>query len=305
MKRFVWAAAAIWGMTLSQASAAPEVVVSIKPIHSLVAGVMRGAGVPRLLVRGAASPHTYSLRPSGARALRRARLVFWVGGGMEKYLEKPLKVLAREARVIDITEIDGLTLFSARRGGLWEAEVTDEDGTGRFNPHVWLDPLNAQVIVRGVVDALAKADPVNANIYGANGRNLIERLATLDQALQAKLAPVARTPYVVFHDAYPYFEKRYGLNAVGSVTVSPGRAPGARRIAQIRVKLRARGAVCVFSEPGFRPALIRTLLSGTGARAGVLDPLGVAIAPGPDMYFTLMRGLADSLTRCLTLPRRT
>jgi zinc transport system substrate-binding protein len=277
--------------------------VSIKPIHSLVAGVMKGAGAPRLLVRGGASPHTYSLKPSGARALRGARLVFWVGGEIEGFLEKPLKALARQARVVEVSKMAGLTILPARRGGIWEDDEPEGGEGGGPNPHVWLDPLNTQVIVRGVVDALMKADPVNANIYTANGRNLIGRLATLDQALRARLAPVARTPYVVFHDAYPYFEKRYGLNAAGSVTVSPGRAPGARRISQIRAILRARGAVCVFSEPGFRPSLIRTLLSGTGARTGVLDPLGAAIAPGPNMYFSLMRGLADSLSRCLTLPR--
>ena len=181
----------------------------------------------------------------------------------------------------------------------------DEDGSGRQNPHVWLDPLNAQVIVRGAVDALALADPGNAKIYRSNGRDLIERLSILDRWLRARLAPVAGTPYVVFHDAYPYFEKRYGLNAAGSVMVSPDRSPGARRISRIRAKLRARGAACVFSEPGFRPALIRTLISGTSARAGVLDPLGAAIAPGPDMYFILMRGLADTLTWCLSRHRPT
>jgi zinc transport system substrate-binding protein len=228
-----------------------------------------------------------------------------VGGEIERFLEKPLKVLARQSRVVEVSKMAGLTILPARRGGVWEDHEPEGGEGGGPNPHVWLDPLNAQVIVRGVVDALAKADPVNANIYGANGRNLIQRLSTLDQALRARLAPVARTPYVVFHDAYPYFEKRYGLNAVGSVTVSPGRAPGARRISRIRAKLRVRGAVCVFSEPGFRPALIRTLLSGTGARAGVLDPFGAAIAPGPEMYFSLLRRLADSLTRCLAPPRRT
>ncbi len=306
MKRFVWAAVAIGGMAFPGASAAaPGVVVSIKPVHALVAGVMKGAGAPRLLVRGAASPHTYSLRPSDARALRGARLVFWMGGGMEQFLEKPLKSLAHRARVIDVTEIKGLTLLPARRGGLWGPHVTDGDATGRMNPHVWLDPLNAGAIVRGASDALAEADPENARTYRANGAELVRRLAALDRALRAKLAPVARTPYVVLHDAYPYFEKRYGLSPAGSVTVSPDRPPGARRISRIRKKLRARGAVCVFAEPEFRPALIRTLVAGTNARTGVLDPLGAGLPPGPDMYFSLMRGLADSLVRCLVPSRST
>ncbi|MEE9257599.1 MAG: zinc ABC transporter substrate-binding protein [bacterium] len=298
-----WAAMGL--IFASPAAGAPEVVVSIKPIHSLVASVMAGAGAPRLLVSGAASPHTYSLKPSGARALRRARLVFWVGGGIEKFLEKPLKTLARNARVVDVSRIEGLFLLPARRGGVWEYHEPEGGEGGGPNPHVWLDPENAQAIVRSAADALAGADPGNARVYRANGRNTIRRLGALDRELRAKLGPVARTPYMVFHDAYPYFERRYGLSAAGSVTVSPARPPGARRLIRIRARLRARGAICVFAEPGFRPALIRTLVAGTGARAGVLDPLGAAIEPGPDMYFSLMRGLAASLSRCLAPPRST
>ena len=303
-----WSALVLLCLTAVPAAAAPEVVASIKPVHSLVAGVMRGLGTPVLLVRGVGSPHGYSLRPSEARALSEAELVFWVGGGLEASLAKPLAALAGDrARVIALAEAEGVRLLQARAGGPWEApEAAHDHGTDMHDAgkqadfHIWLDPLNAIAIVRAAATALARADPKNAAVYRRNGTDTIKEIEALDREIAGTLAPVRERPYVVFHDAYQYLEKRYHLNAVGAVAASPERPPGARRLSEIRAKIAALGAVCVFTEPQFRPALVDTVVAGSAAQSAVLDPLGAGLAAGPDAYFALMRGLADSLAGCLS-----
>ncbi|WP_425450050.1 zinc ABC transporter substrate-binding protein ZnuA [Virgifigura deserti] len=311
------------------AMAEPNVVASIKPVHSLAAGVMEGVGTPALLVDGAASEHSYALRPSDARALSQADLVFWVGEGLETYLTAPIANLAGDAHIVELAEIEGIRLLEPRTGGDWEAHDHDhehdhgaaehahEDGHGKdrgddhdhaaegehhhtdYDAHFWLDTGNARRIVAAMVEALSEQDQENAPIYRANGDRLADRLAALDRELAAALAPVKDVPYVVFHDAYQYFESRYDLAAVGSITVSPERQPGAQRLHEIREKISGLDVRCVFSEPQFEPALVDTLREGTAARTGELDPLGADLSNGPGLYFELMRNLAGSLKSCL------
>ncbi len=280
---------------------APTVVASIKPIDSLVAGVMRGGGAPQLLVRGVASPHTYSLRPSEARALSDAELVFWVGPQLETFMVKPLAALAAGVKVVALATAPGVERLPTRAGGMWEADADDAHDQAHpgSDMHVWLDPRNAEAMVEAIVGALSSVDPGRAAIWRANGARLQAALDQLDRRLEARLAPVRARPFVVFHDGYQYFEHRYRLNAVGAITVDPERRPGAQRLRAIHARLGALDAACVFAEPQFEPALVDTLLEGTKARKGVLDPLGAALDAGPDQYFQLMDGLADSLVDCL------
>jgi zinc transport system substrate-binding protein len=166
--------------------------------------------------------------------------------------------------------------------------------------HIWLDPINAKAMVSAIAAALGDADPGRAAVYAANAERLRARLDRLDAELAADLAPVAGRRYVVFHDAYRYFEKRYRLSPAGAITVNPARQPGARTVRAIRSRIIDLGAVCVFGEPQFEPALVATVIEGTPARPAVLDPLGADLEPGVDAYFTLMRNLAKSLVGCLT-----
>ncbi|HYH17450.1 MAG TPA: zinc ABC transporter substrate-binding protein ZnuA [Azospirillum sp.] len=286
----------------------PKVVTSIKPVHSLVAAVMQGVGEPALIVRGAASPHDYALKPSDAKALQNADLVFWVGEALESFLVKPLKSVPKTVQVVELMDSAEITLLEARAGGAWEAHdhghehKHDHAGAdhGNLNTHIWLDPANAKVMAGTAAVALAARDPAHAAAYKANAEALGKRLDTLDAELKAALAPVAARPFIVFHDAYQYFEKRYGLNAVGAITVNPERGPSAKRVAAIRDRIRKLGAACVFAEPQFEPKLVDTLIEGTGARKGTLDPEGAAIPDGPELYPTLLRDLANSLVGCLT-----
>ena len=171
---------------------------------------------------------------------------------------------------------------------------------GAYDPHVWLDPENAKALVHEIEEALAAADPENAKKYEANALKINEKLDALIKEISTDLAPAQGKGFVVFHDAYQYFEKRFGLSAAGSITVSPEVVPGAERISEIREKVKSLQASCVFSEPQFEPKLIATVTEGTDAKTGVLDPLGTSIENGPDLYFTLIRNMARSFKDCLS-----
>lgn len=279
----------------------PKVVASIKPLHSLAVAVMDGVGWPGLLLRATASAHTYTLRPSDARAIEQADVLFWIGPDYEAFMAKAMKGLPRKSRVVTMSAAPGVMLLPTREGGVW-AEEDDHDhahGDGEHDMHLWLDPVNAKAVARAMAATLAEADPANAERYQANAQTLALRLDVLDGDLQTRLAPVAHKPFVVFHDAYQYLERRYGLTAAGSITVTPDRTPGPRRLSDLRRAIAERNASCVFSEPQFTSALVGTVASGTPARAGLLDPLGAAIPEGKDAYFAMMAALADSFVGCL------
>ncbi len=279
-----------------------RVAVSIKPLQSLVAGVMAGIGTPSLIVHGAGSPHTYAIRPSEARDLNRADVVFWIGPIYESFLVKPIAGIG--ARNVAMIEAPGVQLLAAREGGPWETHPATVDpvrlaSLQNADPHIYLDPANAQAMVLTIAATLAEIDPPHMARYQANARTVTERLQALDAELKAELAPVRAVPFVVFHDGYQYLERRFDLTAVGSVVVTPERPPGARRLAEIRDKIKELHAACVFAEPQFDSALVRTVVDGTPAKIGVLDELGATIPPGPDAYGLILRGLGQSLVSCL------
>jgi len=286
----------------AESEAGAEVVASIAPVHSLVARVMQGAGTPYLLLPPGASPHGHALRPSGAAALERAALVFWVGPRLERRLARPLTTLAAGARVVRLADIPGQTRLALREGAVFEAHDHGSEPAieeGEADPHLWLDPMNAKLWLGAIAAALAEADPARRALYLANAEAARAELDALAAGIEARLAPVRGRPFVVFHDAFHYFESRFGIEAAGAVALGDARAPGPARIARIRDRIRALRAVCLFREPQFRSALVATVAEGTGVRVGVLDPLGASLPPGPDLYPDLLRGLAESLADCL------
>jgi zinc transport system substrate-binding protein len=297
------------GLTTPQEAAAePRVVASILPVHALVAGVMAGVGEPRLLVPPGASPHGHQMRPSDAAALQEARLVVWIGEPLEGFLTKPLATLGARARSLELIEAPGVRVLASREGGLWEPDHAAEEhaheadhGHGVIDPHIWLDPDNARAMVAAIAAALEEVDPANAAAYRANAARLDESLRALGAELRESLAPVRDRPFIVFHDAYQYLERAFDLSAVGAITVSPDRPPGARRLAELRERIRVRGAVCVFAEPQVPTDLVAMLVEGTGVATGELDPEGsLDIAPGEGAYAALMRRNAQALVGCLS-----
>ena len=443
------------------AQAEINVVASVKPLHSLVSGVTEGVQKPDLIVKGAASPHTYSLKPSQAKQLEEADLVFWMGHELESFLEQPLEAIATKAKVVALIDSQGLKRLDMREGGAFDDHGHDDHGQGEhseeghddhageghafewagifklsaedytwtfakvdgdyadpmmkmvflrtssggeegieeqeevaerlikqqssvrrnhdgrlipdeenayqlvfdanrnvtkmrinikkegyyafftehmpfefeagehflknvsgkdieptaqepeaghhdhhghsgFDVHVWLDPENAKVLVQEIKEALVELDPSNAGKYEANAKNLMLKLDRLISEISVKLASSKGKGFVVFHDAYQYFEERFGMTAVGSITVSPEVVPGASRIRELKDKIVELNAHCVFSEPQIQPKIVFTVAEGTQANTGVLDPLGASIADGPELYFTLVRDMANSLQECLS-----
>lgn len=381
MKRLrtaLFAGTALTIVSAGPAAALDGVVGSIKPVHSLVAAVMGDVGAPSLLVSGAGSPHTYSMRPSEAQMLESASLIFWVGHDLEMFLGGPLDTLAGDATVVELGEADGLTRLAYREGGPFEShdhahhaeaegehdhahesashdaddahdhaheheeaaaesdhaheheddeaeaaeaahshehaheDEADAGGAhdhaheteaghahGAYDMHFWLDPENAKVMVREIEAALSAADPDNAQTYAANAAETTERLDVLLTETQAAIDNVDNRGFIVFHDAYQYYENRFGIEAAGSITVSPEVMPGAQRLTDIQERVRELGAACVFSEPQFEPRLVSVITEGTEAKAGVLDPLGADLEDGAELYFELIGNLTTSLTTCL------
>jgi zinc transport system substrate-binding protein len=289
------------------AAAGPKVVVTIKPLHALVAGVMAGVGSPQMLVKGPASPHLYALKPSDLAALNGADIVFRASAATEPFSARLSQALPRQVELVTLQEAPGVVLLERRTGISFE--VTDgrrhAHGGGRpsaFDGHIWLDPDNAKAMVDRIEQALSAKDAANADAFKVNATALKRRLDTLGAELKAALEPLAGKPYVVAHDAFQYLEHRYGLNVVGAISISPEVAPSAKRLSELRQRILALGAICVFAEPQVDKRLIDNLTEGTLARTGTLDPEGFALEPEPNLYFTLMRKLAEDLRACLLPP---
>ena len=306
---FIFVIPLLW-FNLAMAASDLKVVVSIKPFHSLVSTVMQGVSEPALLLNGNNSPHTYSLRPSAAVKLQNADLVFWGGENLEGFLAKPIHSLAAGARVVSFEDTPGLILRPFRSVKEWQEldpeSKNDQDHVKKRkinrlpgnDPHIWLDPLNAQKITQYLIQILSKFDPENSQTYHSNGKKTILRLSDLNIQLETKMSSFSSKPYIVFHDAYQYFEKRYQLNPIASVTVSSGTSTSVGRLIDIRKKIKIKKVLCIFTEPQFSPKLVQTVISGTAVKKGILDPIGTRISPGPEMYFTLLNNISHSISTC-------
>ena len=302
----------------------PAVATDIAPVHGLVARVMDGVAVPDLVIRPGATPHEYSLRPSEAAALERADLVFWVGEALTPWLQDTLSTLASDAVVVGLLEAPGTITHEFREGATFEAhdhaeaeshdhdhdhdhdehghdDHADDHGhshTG-IDPHAWLDPENARVWLDVIAAELSALDPGNSALYAANAAAGRAEIDAAVSDVAARVAPLKEAGFIVFHDAYQYFEDRFGLSAAGAITLSDATAPSPARIAEIRDAVNGFGVACVFSEPQFDPGLVSAVVDGTGAVTAVIDPLGMDIELGPDFYPALLRDLAGRMAGCL------
>lgn len=305
------AVASVLLATAAPAAAAEiKAVATIKPVHALLASVMSGIATPELLVKGNASPHTYALKPSDAKVLNDADVVFRVAETIEPFTQKIVTALPAHVRVVTLIEAPDISLLAARQGGTFEAhhhdhngphDDHDDDGDEDRHPdgHIWLDPENAKALVREMARVLSEIEPDHAAAFNANAARTITELETLTSRISSALAPLHDRPFVVFHDAYQYFERRFGLKAVGSITISPEVPPSAKRLSDIRSKLSKLEAACVFAEPQFQSSLVAAVIEGTSAHAGTLDPEGALVDPGPAGYVTLLDNLARGLSACL------
>ena len=311
------------------ANADIKVVASIKPIHSLASYLMDGMGKPDLIVDGYNSPHGFALKPSHAKMLQNADLIFWVGEDLESFLEKPLKSIAKKAEKIELMEIKGLNKLEFRERNIFEGhddhkkedehkehghkedkhddhkehghkedKHDDHDGHahGEHDPHIWLDPMNAKVILSEMAEHLIENDQENASKYKANLKKAHKDLDKLTKKVKSDLNKDFKS--IVFHDAYQYFEKRFGVNILGAFTVNADVLPGAEQLSEIREIIEHEKVSCVFSEPQFNPDIIKAVAKDTNIKTGVIDPLGATLDPGKTLYFDLIRNMSKSFKGC-------
>ena len=282
-----------------------KVVATIKPIHSLASYLMDGVGKPDLIVDGYASPHGFALKPSHAKMIQNADIIFWVGEDIENFLEKPLKTIAKDAEKIELMEIKGLTKLKFRERNIFDEHGHkdkdddhghDEHAHGEFDPHIWLDPMNAKVILSEMAEHLIENDQKNEAKYKANLKRAHNDLDKLTKKVKSELNKDFKS--VVFHDAYQYFEKRFGINILGAFTVNTDVMPGAEQLAEIREVIEHDKVSCIFSEPQFNPDIIKAVAKDTNVATGVIDPLGATLDPGKDLYFDLIGNMSKSFKGC-------
>ena len=311
-----------------------KVVTSIKPIHSLVSYIMEGVGSPDLIVDGYNSPHGFSLKPSHAKMLQEADIVIYVGEGLEEFLEKPLESLAQKAVKFELLKQSGMKKLKFRERNIFEghddhddhghgkkkkddhddhddhdhdkkAKKEDHDdhghddhghGHGEFDPHIWLDPMNAKIIIKKVTNQLSKLDKDNSSAYKSNSKKALKEIDNLIKQVKSDINKDAKV--VVFHDAYQYFEKRFDVNIIGALTVNTDVLPGAEQLAEIREVIEHEKVTCVLSEPQFNPDIVKTIANDTNINMGVLDPLGAKLDKGKTLYFNLISNISSSLKNC-------
>ena len=305
---------------VSSANAEVKVVTSIKPIHSLVSYIMDGVGKPDVIVDGYNSPHNFSLKPSHAKMLENADLVIWVGENLETFLEKPLNTIAKKAKNIEIMDLKGIKKLEFREKNIFEehdehghAEHKENDehkehdehkekdsheghAHGEHDPHVWLDPINAKLIIKEITKQLVQLDAKNSSAYKSNSKKALAEMDNLIQTIQKDLNKDLR--FVVFHDAYQYFENRFGIQVLGSLTVNTDVMPGAEQLSEIREVIEHEKVNCLFSEPQFNPAIIKSIAKDTNVKIGTLDPLGAKLDKGKNLYFNLLKDMSSSFKGC-------
>ena len=309
--------AAAFAMGLSAASAeVPRVVTDIPVVHSLTASVMGDLGTPALILDRGADPHSFQMRPTQARALAEAEVVFWVGPEMTPWLARALAGTGTRGTVVSLLGAEGVTLRDYAHG---HSHAHDDHGHAHddhghdhahddhghahdgTDPHAWLYPANARAWLAAIAAELSARDPANAGTYAANAAAAAEAVTLLEAEVRDILAPVGDTPIVVFHDAYGYFDAAFGVNVVGTITLGDAAAPGAARLSELRDMLADGAVACIFPEVNHSPRHAEMLVEGTGTRlGGLLDPAGVALEPGPDLYATLLRDLATTIAACVT-----
>ena len=282
------------------AISAPHVVVSIVPLHSLVASVMDGVAEPELLMQGNNSEHNASFSPQQSANLGHADLVFIIGDNLEVKLgEISGSETVGGKAFIKMNEIPGLVKHAIREGGTWEPDGDEVPSANNADPHIWLDPENAKMMVSAIAAALEKADIANAHFYESNRDKTIASLDALEIEIRAKLAPAQHKLFIVFHDAYQYFEHRFKVSAVGSISNFSATPPSAQRLEEIHNKINSSNAACVFREPQFGDAAVQIVIEGTKAKSSVLDPVGATLIPGKTAYNDLLRQIAANLANCL------
>ena len=302
----------------------PKVSADIAPVHSLVSKVMNGLGKPYLIIPAEASPHEYQLKPSEAKSLQESKLVFWIGEDLTPWLEKGLSTLDKNAKITTLLKAEGIELLDFREGALFEAhDHSDHDDHddhdhgkhkkkddhddhagheghdhGEHDPHAWLSPSIAKAWLNLIAAKLSEVDPNNASTYFSNASSAIKDLDTLSDEINKILDPIRKEKFVVFHDAYQYFENHFNISASGAISLGDASDPSPARLKEIKVRVEKEDIHCVLAEPQYNEGLVKAVIEGTHANNAIIDPLGVSLEIGPNLYDKLIRNLAINLSNC-------
>ncbi len=289
-----------------------EVLTTIKPLGFIAAAITDGVSEPKVLLPTGASPHDFSLRPSDIRNINSAGLVVWVGPELEGFMAKPL---ANHPHALTLTQVEGMPLFNyATQDSHDSHDHDDHDHAAHehgdhdegheghhhegVDPHIWLGPTQAKVIAKAIASELGKLDPANQARYDANLAAFDTKVDAKDKVIAGQMKAVNEKGYFVFHEAYGYWERHYGMSSKGRFTVSPERRPGAKTLVDIRKALEEKQASCIYAEPQFSPAVIESVARNTGAKVLLLDEVGEQVPLGPDGYPQFMQQLADAFAQC-------
>ncbi|WP_019645443.1 zinc ABC transporter substrate-binding protein [Novispirillum itersonii] len=296
-------------------SPVPVVVTSITPVYALTGAIMEGVGEPVRLIPQGQSPHTHVLKPSDARAVSKADVIFWVGPELEGTLPKTLTTAPKTAQIVPLLRSLGEAALPLRDGENWESghdhdhdhghshghdhgKATADEHEDGLDPHAWLDPQNAKAWAATIAATLSARDPAHAMQYAANLTKTEQQLTALETALQEKIAPAKAQKVLVFHDAYQYLERRFGLQVIGAVTIDPSRAPSAKHLKALQAKVQEQGVTCLYAEPEFPDAVLRTVAQGVKAKVITVDPDGGAPGKGFAAYEAAMQGVATAVASC-------
>ena len=287
-------------ISYSSLNAEVKVVTTIKPIHSLVAGVMDGLGSPSLIVDGSNSPHNFSLKPSHAKMIEDAEIIFWAGEDLETFMIKPLESIANNATKVSFMDLDNITKLKFKEENILEVEGYDDDhdkhADGEFDAHIWLDPKNAIEIVNEIAKTLSLKDPNNKNVYYSNAEKLNHSLNELIEKINLSINKDAR--FIVFHDAYQYFEKRFDVSSAGALILNEEALPSAKKVSEIHKIIKKQNINCIISEPQFNPNIIKSIAQDSSILTGSFDPLGSSFDTNKNLYFEMILSLSNSLKDC-------
>ena len=296
-------------ISYSSLNAEVKVVTTIKPIHSLVAGVMDGLGSPSLIVDGSNSPHNFSLKPSHAKMIEDAEIIFWVGEDLETFMIKSLESIANNATKVSFMDLDNITKLKFKEENILEVEGYDDDhddhddhdnhdkhADGEFDAHIWLDPKNAIEIVNEIAKTLSLKDPNKKNVYYSNAEKLNHSLNELIEKINLSINKDAR--FIVFHDAYQYFEKRFDVSSAGALILNEEALPSAKKVSEIHKIIKKQNINCIISEPQFNPNIIKSIAQDFSILTRSFDPLGSSFDTNKNLYFEMILSLSNSLKDC-------
>ena len=280
------------------AQSTPNVVVSIKPIHSIVSALMEGVSRPQLLLESSDSAHTFHLKPSQLNLLSNADLVITIGDGFETGLKKTLRNIKVGSHII-VSEINGLHLFYFRNPDTNEMDKNEEHEHADNDLHLWLDIDNMQKTAQYINEQLKKIDPNNSDTYETNLVKIHSRLNKLKSELQQQIAPFRSERFAIFSDTLQYFEKSFQFQKPVIITPYHGARLSIHRTLEARNKMKDLKIKCLLYGPENTSKKVNVLSEGLPIKALRIDILGAKLNAGSDQYFNLMKGLSSQLVECL------